>query len=171
MKKEKPDILKNELLDSAPGLLKVSKKNPFDVPANYFEELPQSVQHIKNMDAQKRHRSVFKYSTQRVLAYAAAVLVLFAMSISIVFLTQKDEINGFADIDYEYFESYFADLAEYDKSHYYDLLYSEGNDYFESAEGLFESAIWAEDEDLYFEYLMDYFEANQYSPDDLFNND
>jgi len=171
MDKEKSDILKKELQDKAPGLSKTSGGNPFEVPENYFAGLPEAVQQLKSSRAQKGYRTIFEHSTQRILAYAAALAVLVVFGLSVFFLSHKEELNDFAGLENEYIESYFAYIAEYDEAHYYDLLLAEGNGP-GSVYASYEMIQWGEDieDDTYFEYLLDNMELYDYLFDDISDN-
>ncbi len=169
MKKEKPGIIKKELMDKVPGISKASKDNPFEVPEDYFAGLPEAVEQLKNSRIKKSHRTVLGYSAQRIMAYAGALAILIFLGISVLFLTHKDGINDFAGIDNEHFESYFSYLAAYDEAHYYDILISEEGEYLESVDASLQMALWGEvtEDDPYMEYLLEYMYLYQYLPDDM----
>lgn len=171
MEKEKPDILKKELLDQAPGMSNAPKDNPFEVPKDYFENLPERIQQLKNSRAQRSHRTIWGYSQQKVLAYAAALAVLVSFGLSVFFLTHDDEINDFAGIDDDYYESYFSYIADYDEAHYYDIVLNEENDILDS-EDIFFGVMWEEDmeEDDYLEYLLDNMDIYPYLLDEIADN-
>ncbi len=168
MEKEKPDILKKELLDKAPGLSKASKDNPFEVPENYFSGLPEKVQNLKNRQAQKSPRMLINYSSKKVLAYAAAFVLMVSLGLSVIFLSQQEEHDSFAEADEELYEAYFSYIAEYDEGLYYEILAAD-EAYYPDTEEAYETFLWEEDleDDPYFEYLVDYMHLYQYSPEEL----
>ncbi|GEM_PF-3563739 len=169
MEKEKPDILKKELNDIAPDISEVSKDNPFDVPGNYFSGLPEKVQNLKNSEPQKVYAGVLSISPRKLLAYASALLVLISFGISILFFTNNNDIDLYSEADNELFESYFSYFADYDETAYYDILAAEEIEHLEYPEGSFDFFTMDDEleDDAYFEYLLDYMDLYQYSPEDI----
>ncbi len=169
MEKEKPDILKRELLDKAPGISKASKDNPFEVPDDYFSRLPDKIAELKNSSVRKSHHTVFGYSTQKIMAYAAALAVMVAFGLTFLFLIQKDDVNDLAGIDEEYLESYFSYLADYDEAHYYEILISEESNMLKYIDGYTDISMWTEDadDDPFLDYILEYMDTYQYLPEDL----
>ncbi len=169
MEKEKPGILKQELLDNAPGMSKAPKDNPFEVPEDYFSRLPEKIAELKNSRTRKSRHTIFSYSTSKIMAYAAAIAVLIAFSLSVLFFIQKDDINDFAGIDEEYLESYFSYLAEYDEAYYYEILISEESNMLNDIDGYTDISIMMEDtdDDTYLDYILEYMDTYHYFPEDI----
>lgn len=67
-------------------LMKINKENPFVVPRNYFNELPEIIMEKKNVKTQKETR-IFSLDTRKlksVYYVAATIIVLIAVSLFII---------------------------------------------------------------------------------------
>ncbi|TVQ86013.1 MAG: hypothetical protein EA393_12820 [Bacteroidetes bacterium] len=139
--------IKNELREIAPGIEKLRAGNPFQVPHNYFENLPQNIQEKIAKGKSKVSQPVFQRigMPRFVLATIMTVLLVFAGYFAFfhsspeIYLTESEEI---------FYENYLAWYSEYQPDVYYDILMANE----EAAD--FESLIFDEDEVL--DYLFDY---------------
>jgi len=156
------DEIKKELQEIAPGIENLRGNNPFRVPQNYFEELPQSIQAKIASEKPKVSQPVFQRIGIPRFAVASimAVLLLFAgyfaffHSTSEIYLTESEEM---------FYENYLAWYSEFQPDVYYDILMTNE----EIAD--FENMILDEDEVL--EYLFDYgdyyFDYTNYTENDF----
>lgn len=170
MKKEKPDILNNELREHAPGIDNISKENPFKVPGNYFSKLLTNVQNIKNSRTERSYSTAFKYNLKKALVCATAFLIIIAGGMWYFLAYQQDnDIIAIVEDEDMLYESHFSYLADYDEIVYYEMLLAEDLSGIESYD-IFYNFMSEEDildEDPYFEYLVDYMDLYQYSPEYL----
>ncbi|MGZ5243332.1 MAG: hypothetical protein ACXWDO_10835 [Bacteroidia bacterium] len=78
----------NELQDLNSPLAKMEKKHPFDVPVNYFEEMPSAIQsHIYD---RKKMPSVFALPNFWIRWVPAFAIVLVFFGIALYMLSQKN---------------------------------------------------------------------------------
>lgn len=135
----------HELNDIAPELNKMEKDNPFSVPANYFQELPQSIQ--QKIAHKKNSSPAFSFFTNPrfVLSGITTLLVIIFAG---YFFFAKDVSNGLDSQDWIMDE--LAWYSDYQTDVYYDMVLSMEE---EDLEGKTDTDIT---EEQIIEYLLDY---------------
>lgn len=116
--------INKELTEIAPGLSKLPNKNPFEVPGNYFADLPGQI-------AQKRNRypvhpffaALNVVFQPRFVTAGLTALVLILMSYFLFLNPAMNLDNNFAQNDQEIFNEQLAWYSEYQSDVYYELLY------------------------------------------------
>ncbi len=118
MKTDK-DILQ-ELQQIAPQLAKIEKKQPYQVPANYFEELPQAIQ--KEISLQNQRPKIWEWLYQLIVQpqYRLAVAVFVAVFIAGFYYFNYNTMNPapeFNQLALEEMDTYINDnLDDFDES-------------------------------------------------------
>jgi hypothetical protein len=118
------ELFRDELKNIAPLLEKQRDKNPFVVPVNYFEALPEHIQSkITPKHSATTTRFAFKPGILQKLMVSSIAIVLLALVGYQLFLHDNDNsLNGYAEqlwID-EHMDWY----AEYEADVFYDFLLS-----------------------------------------------
>jgi hypothetical protein len=141
------DKIEKELLDIAPRLSEMEKKNPFLLPSGYFDELPQHIQQrLETASLMKRHSFGRNLIPKLAIAGFSVLLLL-----SGYFYFLKDSNQESVLLANEsFYEDHFAWYSEYQTDVYYDLIFSAYNDVGDEA-GLDEIS-----DDHLTEYLLDY---------------
>jgi len=83
----------DKLKELAPKLSEVGKKNPFNVPENYFEELSKNIQSRIDEGIEKKHKPTVKFlfsKTQMIVSLAAASVIIF---ISLLFFLNNESVS------------------------------------------------------------------------------
>jgi hypothetical protein len=135
----------NELHDIAPQLNKIEKGNPFAVPANYFQELPQSIQ--QRVSQKKKPSPAFSFFAKPgfVLSGITTMLVILFAG---YFYFSKDITNELNN--QEWIMDELAWYSEYQTDVYYDMVLSMEE---EELEANSDTEI---SDELIIEYLLDY---------------
>lgn len=91
----------DNLKNFAPNLVKSSKENPFDVPANYFDDLPSVIQ--KRITERKLQHNWIGFIFKPQYAIAASLIIVAIISVVLIFKIQKpvNENNFFTNIFWE----------------------------------------------------------------------
>lgn len=98
------------------------KKNSFAIPENYFEELPSKI--LSNCKDEPFKNETKYLLNKSVLAYAASILIIFGISISVLYFTNENENSSSNNFTGSYSEnlSNIADLYEIDEKCLIDFL-------------------------------------------------
>lgn len=117
--------IRKELEDIAPGLAKLGKDNPFHVPADYFETLPQHIQEkISINTGRKSAVPFFSRIPAMVLSTFSAVVLLLAGYFFLV--NESGETTGWLAPD-SLFEEHLAWYSEYQPYIYLDMVLTTDN--------------------------------------------
>lgn len=142
----KNDDINKELRDLAPGLEKLKGENPFHVPADYFESLPESISSRIHSTSSSAKRD-FGFFTLPRLAIITTSVLLFAFLGYFFYLNMPSE-TYLTEAEQELFDNHLAWYSNYQTDAYYDIIMD--NDYdTEMSELVF-------DEDEVLDYLLSY---------------
>ncbi len=140
------DDINKELRDLAPGLEKLKGDNPFQVPAGYFETLPESINNrIHSTSSSKK--GAFGFFTLPRLAIITTAVLLLAFA-GYFFYLQMPAETYLTEAEQELYDDHLAWYSNYQTDAYYDILMDNGFDT-EFSELVFE-------EDDVLEYLLSY---------------
>jgi hypothetical protein len=122
----KNDDINKELRDLAPGLEKLRDENPFHVPADYFEALPESInKRIHSTTSSKE--GAFGFITLPRLAVITTSVLLFAFIGYFLFLRMPSE-PYLTEAEQELFDNHLAWYSNYQPDAYYDIILDEEQD-------------------------------------------
>jgi len=141
------DEIKKELQEIAPGIENLRGDNPFGVPQNYFEELPQSIQAKIASEKSKARQPVFqRIGIPRFAGVAImAIFLVFAGYFAFFHLSPG---AYFTESDELLYENYLSWYSEFQPDVYYDILMGD------EEVASFDDMTFDEDEVL--DYLFDY---------------
>jgi len=102
------------------------KEMPYRVPDGYFEDLPDQVLESCRQSKQKPGRRIYLQSGFLRIAAAAAVLIMAALVITMVFTQRQSEAEGI--VEYSMNEIYFYNinnLADLEETYLLSLIYDD----------------------------------------------
>ncbi len=121
-KKEHINDIRQELKQLGSSLDPADKQTGFEVPANYFEQLPAAVQDTILQRQKKPAPDIATLFFKRVIPLTAATLLLVGAVFSL-FLLQKDGLNNYyAAYDQLPELEYFVYNTEFDKNFIYQMV-------------------------------------------------
>ena len=138
--------INKELRDVAPGLEKLKSDNPFHVPVNYFETLPESLS-SKIHSTSSSSKRAFGFITLPRLAVITTAVLLFAF-IGYFFYERMPAEPYLTEVEQELFDNHLAWYSNYQTDAYYDIIMETETDT-EMAEMVF-------DEDEVLDYILAY---------------
>jgi len=145
-----------ELHEIAPELKKLGKDNPFSVPQNYFQELPQSIQ--EKIVHKKNASPAFSFFTNPRFVFSG-ITTLLVIIFAGYFFFAKDVSNGLNS--QEWIMDELAWYSDYQTDVYYDMVLS-------MEDGEVENNIEPElTEEQIIDYLLDYSYYLGDYPDDV----
>ncbi len=112
----------NEIKEIAPGLSKLSNVNPFEVPADYFTDLPDMIAQRRSRRSVHPFFAVLSYIFQPRLVTAGLTAVILIL----IFLIPGGNMTtdrNLAQYEQQLFDEQLAWYSEYQKDVYYELLY------------------------------------------------
>ncbi|MFP4289387.1 MAG: hypothetical protein ACLFQS_09020 [Bacteroidales bacterium] len=116
--------INKELQEIAPGLSNLPNENPFEVPGNYFADLPGQIAQRQNRPVV--HPIFLALNTvfqPRFVTAGLTTVVLVLMSYFLFLDSDMSADNNFALYDHESFDEQLAWYSEYQSEVYYELLY------------------------------------------------
>lgn len=116
----KNDNINKELRDLAPGLEKLRGETPFNVPADYFESLPQSISNRIHSTPSSTRRA-YGFITLPRLAVITTAVLLFAFMGYFFYLRMPSE-PYLTETEQELFDNHLAWYSNYQTDAYYDII-------------------------------------------------
>lgn len=139
----------------------IKKENPFSVPENYFNELPDMIAQRKSRNSRISFLPAFEMLLQpKWVAGTLSALVITLVVYVGIFRSHFSQPD-MAEYEQAVFENHLAWYSEYQKDFYYDLILEEGY----ADDGLIENSEFENTED---EALMEYMiQIEEYYMDNL----
>lgn len=114
----------NEIKEIAPGLSKLSNENPFEVPADYFTDLPDMIGQRRSRRSVHPFFAVLSYIFQpRLVTAGLTAVILILMSYFLIPGGNMTTDRNLAQYEQQLFDEQLAWYSEYQKDVYYELLY------------------------------------------------
>jgi hypothetical protein len=163
--------IQRELKELGSSLKSAKKQAEFEVPANYFDQLPGNIQNKINQNTGKTEYGLAAVLNKRLIPVFASVLLVFGITISLFLYDRNGAIEYVAEEDKIPEYEYFAYRPNFDRDMMYgvilesdlsadDILFSEENNIFDDADDellddIFERAQYYGIED---QLLLSYFD-------------
>jgi hypothetical protein len=117
------EAINSELKELGSRLQKDEKQGGFEVPANYFEQLPGNIQ---DRIHQAESRKVYDFSTvlyKRLIPVFAGVLLLLGLTFSLFFYEKNDKLQEYSVNEESIAEyEYLAYKPSFDREMMYDVI-------------------------------------------------
>jgi hypothetical protein len=94
--KDPREAINRELQDLGSSLQKVEKQAGFEVPANYFEQLPGKIQDRINPTESKAEYGFSKVLNKRLIPVFAGVLLLLGLTFSLLFYEKNGKLQEYS---------------------------------------------------------------------------
>jgi hypothetical protein len=114
----KNDIL-SEIEKIAPGLTAVEKKNSFETPADYFDDLSSSIQEKVRMQSSKNQKTVIAWLKYPQIAIATSLIVIMVIGF---FYLDNSKQKQFTETNVIYWDEILNDNTIIDKVEEYQLV-------------------------------------------------
>lgn len=122
----KNDDINKELKELAPGLEKLKVDNPFTVPQDYFENLPQQIgDQIHAPGSERRPMFEFFSLPRLALVVSSFLLILFAGYLVWVNFPSEPMLTK---AEQEVYEQHLAWYSNYQPNAYYDIIFDTEQD-------------------------------------------
>ncbi|MFN2396091.1 MAG: hypothetical protein ABR597_10430 [Bacteroidales bacterium] len=116
----KNDDINKELKELAPGLEKLQGNNPFTVPQDYFESLPQQINERIHAPVSEK-RPVFELFTLPKLALVVSSFLLIVFAGYIAYVNYPSE-PMLSEAEQEVYDQHLAWYSNYQPNAYYDII-------------------------------------------------
>jgi len=126
MTKEAKNI-EPESYDINPELAKLRSQNPFSIPENYFEHLPQEIQNRKSISSMPLS-SVMASISGRVVGYAVGLTICACIFVTSLFLFNNSGNQSYLATDIElFYVDYLNWYSDYLQVDIYEFTLAENN--------------------------------------------
>ncbi len=114
--------LKEEIRKIAPGLDGFQETNPYQVPAGYFSNLPETIGKRLHEEAIAENRAATFFKPARI-AWIASIMVI-VIATTVVMLNNSSIDKNYPLSEEQWIDEYFAWFSDTDTYNYYYLLLS-----------------------------------------------
>ncbi len=126
MKKDNKESIRKELHELQSSLDPSKDTGGFRVPDHFFDTLPGNISNRLSTENEKPAFALPGLPTKRLVASLVSITLLAGILFSLFYL-QRDQLNGYADADYDQLMlDYYAIQFDMDRSALYDFVLESG---------------------------------------------